>query len=184
MITKCSLALVGLVAALAMPTGKAAEEDAEWFLKRDATLSTNFNTITPFVPTDIGQESLQHTGMQITCTITNAHLLGHVLCDESKLQLVLFPENSKVTYAMDKKGRSYILSDLPSTSVPSNGQISATMHPVPPGKYLLAAQPLCIAFTLPLVVGLNGDPVVIKVPDSTRPPFSIKLGQVYIPIPK
>jgi hypothetical protein len=120
--------------------------------------------------------------------ITNLEKAKEYITNDSYLQLVFLPSDGNIAGETDSRGRMKYNSKLDKIEIPPTGVFTFKVTSLKPGRYLIAAQLL-----EPFGLGRGGSPLlgikktkkfaIIDIPEETKKPVNIDLGEVIIPVP-
>ena len=118
------------------------------------------------------------------------------LSEQSYLQLVLLPEDEKVTLIVNwasGKATARIKSDLDSVPLPTDGDFEFHIESLDPGEYIIAVQHFCpssdggvrLNYKIMTLLREANDQYseVIEIPENISLPFAINMGEVVIRLP-
>ena len=115
--------------------------------------------------------------------IINLEQIKKDISAKTYLQLVFLPEDGRINFTLDEKGRMALISSLPIISFPLDGTFIFETDELKPGKYLISNQFPNISNAISLLVKkISPSPelVILEVPDNKDFPIIFEIGSVYI----
>lgn len=149
---------------------------------------TNTPTPMPMSPTATSMPPTAtptFAGITILGLITNLEDAERYLAEDSYLQLVRFPADGRLSCTTDGQGWLTYDSELAQIPIPHDGVFNFQVESLESGTYLIAAQRarnVVGSMSLSLLVK-EAELVTVEIPQDADLPFSLDLGEVYIPVP-
>jgi len=139
-----------------------------------------------FIVLGISNAEERENTIIITGVITNIEKAKEYIDKDSYLQLVYIPPNGTILAKTDWNGRTIYESDLAKINIPSDGAFTFKTSDLASGKYVISAQAIMPAgIGRKPLLGIKGTKkvAIIDVPDATKKPIRIEIGELFIAVP-